>query len=719
LASLRIIEQNVVVSFRLSILPKGKRCHRCPPLTASSFDTTPTTTTTASTASVSPSTKRSGADDARGAALLIQDVTIMLGGGFNSVILEDVNWRIEPNTKWALVGTNGAGKSTLLKAIVGDIPYDGTIIKGTQGKRDLAYLQQTAVAGSERTVFDEAASGMTAIQQARVEIERAQEEEDLNGLNRALARFEAAGGYQQEQRVATVLKGLGFSNADSDKPCKELSGGWQMRVALARTLLTEPSMTILDEPGNHLDAAAKKWLAQYLRDYTGGSMVLVTHDIELLQSMNNIAEIVMGTLQIFKSCSYEEYLEVKELRAQSALADFERNTKKAAKLQAFVDRFGASATRASAAQSRVKQLERMKRQGMLDSPAEALIANRFKPRLVLPQPPRAVGETLLCLKDDAQVGYNGKTLVTLNLDIIRGMKLLIRGPNGAGKSTVLHSVRGTLPLIQGVRVENPALRLGMFTQDLAQELDVNARAVDLVTAYAREGPDGDIRISDQDARNAMGRLGLQGDKPLRKVGDLSGGEKARVALAMFSLKPSNLYLLDEASNHLDVECVEALGEALSQWGSDEGAVVVVSHDRNFCEKIPFTHVATVQDGKLTMEQRSPVSTDFEIASLSLAAPTNGRGDKSTHSSRESSVKETETQIDPALRKKAFNAPKRIAKLEELLESTELRIAQLDEEMLANGNDLGRLQDLSKEKEKLVATAANYMAEWEELEQLLV
>lgn len=159
--------------------------------------------------------------------------------------------------------------------------------------------------------------------------------------------------------------------------------------------------------------------------------------------------------------------------------------------------------------------------------------------------------------------------------------------------------------------------------------------------------------------------------------------------------------------------MEALGEALSQWGSDEGAIVVVSHDRNFCEKIPFTHVATVQDGKLKMEQRSPVSSDFEIASLSLAAAIHGRGDKSSQSSPE-----TETQIDPALRKKAFNAPKRIAKLEEFLESTELRIAQLDEEMLANGNDLGKLQDLSKEKEKLVAASANYMAEWEELEQLL-
>lgn len=274
-------------------------------------------------------------------------------------------------------------------------------------------------------------------------------------------------------------------------------------------------------------------------------MVLVTHDVQLLQSMDHIAEITpTGNLQIFKSCTYGQYLELKEQRAKSALAEYEKNQKKADKLQGFVDRFGASATKASAAQSRVKQLEKMQKEGLLDEPSAALMVERFKPTLRLPDPPKAIGDTLLALRN-ANIGYDNALVSNVNLKILRGMKLLIRGPNGAGKSTLLHSLRGTLPLLEGDRIENESLRLGVFTQDLAQELDTTVRAVDAVTAYARD--DNDITISDQSARSVMGQLGLQGEKSLRKIGDLSGGEKARVALSMFALKPSNLYLLDEVS----------------------------------------------------------------------------------------------------------------------------------------------------------------------------
>lgn len=464
-----------------------------------------------------------------------------------------------------------------------------------------------------------------------------------------------------------------------------------------------------------IDAAAKKWLAKYLADYSGeGSMILVTHDVDLLQSMDHIAEVVAGAgkLQLYKSCSYQQYLDLKEQRAQAAKTEYEKNAEKAAKLQAFVDKWGASATKASAAQARVKQIERMKKEGLLDAPSEALVTQRFRPTLNLPDPPRAIGDTLLSLKD-ASVGYEGKTLVSdVNLEITKGMKLLVRGPNGAGKSTVLHTLRGSLPLLGGERKENPSLRLGMFTQDLAQELDPKSKAVDLATAYAREGSDGDIHVSDLDARNVMGRLGLQGDKPLRKLGDLSGGEKARVALAMFALKPSNLYLLDEASNHLDIECVEALSEALSDWGDDIGAMVVVSHDRSFCSKIEFTHVATVEDGAFRMEQRDARASDWVIEGL-------GASGASTDEDGEGHVGEAKKEVDPQLRKRAFNAPKRIAKLESLIGEAEERIAELDAEMLENGSDVGLLVDLTKEKDSLEGKVMEYMEEWEQLEELLL
>jgi ATP-binding cassette, subfamily F, member 3 len=322
-------------------------------------------------------------------------------------------------------------KSTLLKAIVGEAPHDGKIVIST--KEQVGYLQQVAVSGSTKTVFEEAASGMKAIADAQKAIEDAANAGDLDALEKATVRFEAVGGYKQEQRVASVLKGLGFKNFD--KRCDELSGGWQMRVAFARLLLSEPTLCLMDEPGNHLDSAAKKWLAKYLQDYDGeGAMILVTHDIELLKSMDHIAEVIpgAGSLQIYKSCNYEQYLELKEERAAAAIAEYERNQGKAAKLQSFVDRFGASATKASAAQSRVKAIEKMEREGLLDAPEDSIIAQRFKPSLKLPRPPRSVGESLLSLVD-ADIGYEGKKLVSnVNVDILRGMKVLIRGPNGAG-----------------------------------------------------------------------------------------------------------------------------------------------------------------------------------------------------------------------------------------------------------------------------------------------
>jgi ATP-binding cassette, subfamily F, member 3 len=681
--------------------------------------------------------------DARGAALLLEGVTVYRGP---AEILRNIDWRVEPRTKWALVGANGAGKSTLLKALVGEVDSHGKIVIGN--KEQVGYLQQTAVAGSNGTVFEEASSGMRELNTAKQAMEKSQEVGDLQALERATTRFELIDGYKQEQKVASVLKGLGFTNFEMR--CHELSGGWQMRVAFARLLLSEPTLCLMDEPSNHLDAAAKKWLAKYLATYDGdGAMILVTHDVDLLKSMDHIAEVVpgAGSLQIYKSCNYNQYLDLKEQRAAAAISQYERNTEKAAKLQAFVDRFGASATKASAAQSRVKMLEKMKRDGLLNAPADDIIAQRFKPSLILPDPPRAIGEKLISLQK-AGVGYDGEVLVSdINIDIMKGMKLLIRGPNGAGKSTVMHSLRGSISLIDGDRSTNPDLRLGVFTQDLAQELDPSARAVDLVTAYARTGLDGDITVSEQEARAAMGRLGLQGEKALRHICDLSGGEKARVALAMFALKASNVYLLDEASNHLDSEwyvieasfrrfccnfmhlsfivfyasvllnnalllhSVEALGEGLGSWGHDTGAMVVISHDKSFCDRIDFTHVATVQDGNLILEERGACESDWVIEGLS------GQVSAAEADTKVAGV-ETTTEIDPILRKQAFNAPKRIAKLEQLIGEAEDRAAALEDEMLSNGCDVGKLVDLTKDKEALELKISEYMEEWEQLEALL-
>ena len=243
---------------------------------------------------------------------------------------------------------------------------------------------------------------------------------------------------------------------------------------------------------------------------------------------------------------------------------------------------------------------------------------------------------------------------------------------------LLSALRGKLPLLSGKRIENDKLRLGSFTQDLAQELDAQAVAMDLVLEYAREGKDGDFTISNQDARGVMGRLGLSDEKPLRKIKDLSGGEKARVALSMFALKASNLLLLDEPSNHLDVECIEALGDSLSNWGGKDGSVVVVSHDRRFCDTIGFTHVGTVKDGGLVIEERALDDRDWECYDI---ASTLGEACDGAVPSGIIELTPEEKAEQERKRKLAFNAPKRIIKIEQMIEKAENKIAEYDEKMM--------------------------------------
>ena len=482
-----------------------------------------------------------------------------MGDWYVCVIYRVIDLPIESILTSSLsVGINGAGKSTLLGAITGTVRMDqGQALVHSNIR--VGYLRQSAVSGSTKTVYEEAKSEMTFIEDAREELEKVTKlvedgdysEAALDNLATAQENFQVLGGYEQEQMVDTVLKGLGFAPEDSDALCVDFSGGWQMRIALARLLLSKPSLLLLDEPSNHLDSAAKDWLGKYIAKYDG-SVVLVSHDVALMNvSVNSIAEITAGTLLEYRSCTYEKYLEEKEFRALSAQAEYEKNLEEAANLQKFIDKFGAG-TKSKSAQSRVKMLEKMKKEGKLDPPAVAVVSSTRIPQLVLPPPPKPHGENLLVLKD-ASIGYDENEeplLKNINLTIPRGMKLLLRGPNGAGKSTLLKALRGNVQhMIQkGTRTENEQLKLGVFTQDLAQELDKNSRAVDLVTSYARDGADGDITVTDEMARNVMGRLGLGGEKPLRMVAALSGGEKARVALSMFALKASNLLMLDEPSN---------------------------------------------------------------------------------------------------------------------------------------------------------------------------
>lgn len=482
----------------------------------------------------------------------------------------------------------------------------------------MGYLQQKGVSGSTKTVREEVASHMERLQKATEALELAEKrveggdftDEALEALADANTEFEMAGGLTADQKVSTVLTGLGFTDADNDRKCSEFSGGWQMRIALARLLLSSPELLILDEPTNHLDKGAREWLARYLAAFEG-TLVVVSHDTALLEkAATSIAEVRNGKVELYKSRTHEQWLTERDERIRSAQAAYDATQREIERQQVYIDRFGAKTMGASLAQSKMKQIEKLKAEG----PQAPVVSDGPKPVLRLPPAPR--GTKLLLKMTDASMGwtvagvdggppYTKRILSHCDLLIERGMRIAVRGPNGAGKSTLLSTLSGRIAPLSGVREEGDGLALGVFTQDLAQDLDQSARAVDAVTAAARQA---NPSLTDEDARAAMGALGLVKDKGLRLVGQLSGGEKARVALASFAMIPHNLLLMDEPSNHLDVGTIGTLTTALRGF---QGTSLVISHDREFLEALEPTHVITVRDGCVEMQERGLTEQDWE------------------------------------------------------------------------------------------------------------
>jgi ATP-binding cassette, subfamily F, member 3 len=401
-----------------------------------------------------------------GAAVEISSVRLSIG---NNDIMEDVNWTILPKERWALVGRNGAGKSTLLRAITGT---GGELVSISEGgisiakKARMGYLEQKGVSGSVMTVRREVSSRMDRLTAATVALEAAEKavgtgdtsDQMLMELEQASVEFEAAGGYTVEQKIANVLKGLGFIEEDYDRYCAEFSGGWQMRIALARLLLSEPDLLLLDEPTNHLDKGARDWLGDFLSNYDG-TLLVVSHDTILLQkAVSSIAEVRSGSVELYKSRSHDQWMVERDERVRQAQALWDANQKEIARLQTFVDRFGTKTMGASMAQSRLKTIERLETNG-IEAPK---IGNGPMPVLKLPAPPRGSlqllelkgctlawpakplgeGETVRDATDGAEAGGSSlldvprppSILKDCNLIIRRGMRIVVRGPNGAGDS---------------------------------------------------------------------------------------------------------------------------------------------------------------------------------------------------------------------------------------------------------------------------------------------
>lgn len=619
-----------------------------------------------------------------GAALELKGVCVSVG---NNDLVSSIDWTIMPNERWAIVGKNGVGKSTLLRAITNTGGELVTIREGTvviAKKARMGYLEQKGVSGSTNTVRGEVSSRMDRLTAAVTRLEAVESlvaggdasEEALRALEEASIEFEAAGGFTVEQKISNVLRGLGFVEEDYDRLCSEFSGGWQMRIALARLLLSEPDLLLLDEPTNHLDKGARDWLGKYLSNYQG-TLVLVSHDVNLLSSaVSSLAELRAGSIELYKSRSHDQWMVEREERQRNAQVAYDANQKEIARMQGFVDRFGSKTMGASMAQSRLKAIEKLETNG----PSAPVTSDGPTAFLRLPKPPR--GSQLLLELTDADVAWNKPEgglqpiFTGVSLRIERGMRIAVRGPNGAGKSTLLSALSGKLPISSGKRVEGDGLELGVFTQDLAQDLDQEALAVEIVTRKVREY---DSTLSDEKARAALGALGLTQEKSLRKVGHLSGGEKARVALANFVLIPANLLLLDEPSNHLDIGTLKVLTGALKKY---EGSVLVISHDQTFLEELEPTHIITVRNGRVSMEERGLRPEDWNDP-LDYKQEENVQKFAVTPKAVEGKGKLTDksNKLDDNTRKMKLNAPKRIPKIEANLKVLESDLSGIDDDLM--------------------------------------
>jgi ATP-binding cassette, subfamily F, member 3 len=499
-------------------------------------------------------------------------------------LFQDLSWRIAERERIGLVGPNGAGKTTLCRILAGlDTPDTGQVSR----PRGLAvgYLPQEAGGAASGSVLAEALGGFADVWAIEREMEQVAAQLAITPSEVLTAqygdlqhRFEALGGYRLETEAKAILGGLGFQTTDFARPLAELSGGWRMRAALARLLLQRPPLLLLDEPTNHLDLASLAWLEAFLARYDG-TVVVVSHDRYFLNRMvTTIAEISPAGITTYTG-DYDDYLVEREARRALLEAQARNQAKKVAEIERFIERFRYKATKARQVQSRIKMLDRMDR--------VEVEADARRIRFAFPEPPRT-GRRVAWLRDvhkayGANVVYDG-----VDFEVERGERVALVGENGAGKSTLLRVLAGVLAFERGERSLGSHVAVHYYAQHQLDALTSSHTVMEEATAAAPELPHTRLRA-------ILGAFLFSGDSVDKKVGVLSGGEKARLALARMLVRPAALLCLDEPTNHLDLASREVLEEALAGF---PGTIVFISHDRYFINRIA-TRVVAVAGGALT------------------------------------------------------------------------------------------------------------------------
>jgi ATP-binding cassette subfamily F protein 3 len=654
----------------------------------------------------------------------LSDLTKSFG---DRVLLDHVTWQIDDGDRAGLCGPNGAGKTTLLKMLAGmEEPDSGGVIR--PANLTIGYLPQDGLTHSGRTVFEEASAAFQPLLDLKAEMHDIehrlgdasipQEDHDamLVRYSDLQDRFRLADGYNMDLRIATVLRGLGFGQDDWGRPAETLSGGWQMRIALAKLLLLRPNLLLLDEPTNHLDLDARNWLEDFLGTYPY-AVILVSHDRYFLDAVvTRITDINLRTLTDYVG-NYSRYVEQRDAMLERLRQAKREQDEEVARVKMFIDRFRYQATKAAQVQSRIKLLEKVV---PIDVPPE-------RKRIHFKFPPCAKsGRTVLELKHIRKAYGDLVVFRDLSLHVERGDRIALLGPNGAGKSTLMRMLSGEEAADSGTRTPGHQVVMEYFAQDEAARLNPALTVYETLES-------GSPHTMVPAIRNILGGFLFSGDDVYKKVSVLSGGERTRLAVARMLLRPSNTLLLDEPTNHLDLDSKDVLLEALEDYG---GTLIIVSHDRYFIEKLATKTLEIGHgEGVVYPGTYSEFLWHKEHPHVSAPNPTSPESrpkshipEPKVHTSARSgglsgppTTREARKRNEAERRKKqraVDTLQKRIADLESRIAERETQVKELESAMAASGfyDDPAAATAAIDRHQTLMWEVGDLMAQWEALQK---
>ena len=618
-------------------------------------------------------------------------------------LLEDSSFTIFPGHKVGLVGANGSGKSSLFALLRGELKEDAGYLKMPANWKIASVAQETPALSS--SAIDYVISGDHEYVNLQTQLLQAEQRNDGEAIARIHGQLDAIGGYQIEPRAASLLSGLGFTQAQLSQPVSAFSGGWRMRLNLAQALIARSDLLLLDEPTNHLDLDAIYWLESWLLRFPG-TLILISHDRDFLDAVITHTIHIERQQTMMYNGNYTSFQRQRSEKMAQQRQEYAKEEAQRAHLQSFIDRFKAKASKAKQAQSRIKALEKLTATAPLEDSAPFSFA--FEAPSKLPNP--------LIEMEKLRVGYGDTTILeNIHLNLVPGSRIGLLGHNGAGKSTLMKLLAGELEPLEGHRHVSAGLKIGYFAQHQLETLNPDESPMTHIRRL-------DMTVSEQALRDYLGRFGFRGDEAYAPTGPFSGGEKARLVLALVVYQRPNLLLLDEPTNHLDLDIREALMRALQEF---TGAMVIVSHDRHFLR-------ATVDDFYLVAKQRVEAfdgtledyqvwveteRAEAKVAAKNDTAQTGQADDRLNKKEQRQAAADRRKQLKPLFdkiktsEKQMQVAEEKLSELHDLLSDTELYDAARKDELTK------LLKQQSDFQLQLEDAEANWLMYTEELEQL--